>query len=139
MSTLADIESDVATAVAGLSGMGARLTDDYRTDVYGPAVGATQFALRVDQLATQYSESDSPKQVADVEIDVVHRLGTAADEGAYVSTKYAHQASLSSATWWRAQIASALSVFEGPEVTSITERIGNVLRYTAKVRLVVKP
>lgn len=139
MPTLSDIETEVAAAVGTLAGMGTRLSDDYRAAVGGLAVGYTRFALRVDQLVTNQQDSDSPKKVADVEVDVVHRLGTAADEGAYAAAKYVHQADLARAGWWRAQVASALTVYEGPEVTAITERIGNVLKYTTKVRLVVKP
>lgn len=139
MASLATLAAEIATDVTALGGITARLTLDHRRNIPKPAAGTTRFALRMGMVSEDPTDSSAVAEVAYVLLDIVHTLASGTDEAAYnEGAKLTDQASLLSRAFWE-DMAAVLYAQARPEVIESSERIGNVIRYTVAVRLVLVP
>jgi hypothetical protein len=134
MATLATVATNIATAVAALSGTPVRCGSDRRTNLEGLAAGAYKYQLRVDHL-TEIIRSNTSYQAATVTVVMHHELASPSAERTYTEgVMLTHQASLMDAAWWRA-ITGVYDVAEGPTLQSEAERAGNTISYSMAVTL----
>jgi len=134
MASLTTVETNVAAAIAALSGTPARVGSDMVTNLEGLSTGTTKFQLRKDYLTRiEGSSSNIAYYAATLFVTIHHQLASATAERTYTSgAMLTHQKSLSDPAWWRA-ISGVFEVIEGPTLQSEAERNGNTISYSYAV------
>lgn len=138
MATVAQLDADLAIAIAALPSSPTRFARDLDPESERIAVGATRFALRTTQITVdEGSDANQSRQVAGVTLRLAHSLADPTDERAYTTgVQLDDQALVASSAWWRG-IASVHEIVEGPEVEELPERIGSVVHYQVEATVVV--
>jgi hypothetical protein len=136
MATLAQLETAIAAAIAGLTGTPSRCNSDMRDDLEALAAGAYKFQLRKDHLTQiEGSSSNVSWDAATITVTIHHELASPTAERTYTSgVMLTHQKSLMDPSWWYA-ISGVHGVQEGPTLQSESERIGNTISYVMAVTL----
>ena len=136
MASLATVETNIATAIAGLTGTPVRCGSDMVTNLEGLAAGAVKFQLLKDHLTEiEHGSSNVAWPAATITVTMHHQLSSSTNERAYTSsTMLTHQKSLMDPSWWRA-ISGVFEVREGPTLQSEAERVGNTISYSMAVTL----
>ena len=136
MATASTLRSDLGTAVDLIAG--SRITgSDYSRRVALPS-GTNDFQIRVDAVGLDREDANTAYALAQAEVTVARDVG-ATEADAEVQSMLSLQATLTSHAFWRALSASVFEVTQGPEVVDTIERVGNVLAFTVRCEVRLKP
>lgn len=136
---LATFASEVAAMVVALSPT-RRFTHDRVQDRDRLDAGETAYQMRVEGRGEDGTDSNVVKLVAQVEVEIHHRLATWTAERTYTEGAMLtdHEA-LASKSAWRSACASVDHFLEHPELDRPSERDGDRISYIYKALVRLNP
>lgn len=141
MSTVANVLSDAAAAVASLISGATRASSDYARDRDVVGAGETIYQLRGWHLGKDNSNANTSYDVARIELTVATGLASPTNERAYTeAAMLTQQDAVLAASWWRALASVYYTDPDNPPaLTDDVARVGNVIVWTMAVELLVQP
>lgn len=144
MSTIADLDTDVAAAIIAQTACTQRMQSDYLADL-GEVIpeGEYRFRLRVNAFQRPPLNVNASIYTCTVEVDWLCMVPFAAADGVYRDNAWADQLTLTDGTdvgFWT-PLASVLDIDTdtAPTVTDTIERVGQLLRYTVTAQVRLQP
>lgn len=141
MSTVAELDTEVALAIAVNTSLANRMNSDYDIDT-GEVVpdGTRVFRQRVDVQNKVDMGSNIFSYGIQIEIDSIVKMATPVDERDDLVTIWTDQQVFTDPEFWRT-MAAVFELAEGttPQIVEPVTRVGQVLLYTATVQLVLQP
>lgn len=127
---------------AGAFASAVELSSDLRDDLDSIPAGALRFALR-PTYAGELIRSNTTYQTWQIEVDVVRKLGLAEAERTYtegaVTGMVTQQAAIMARAFWRVAGVYDLDDAEDARELEPAERVGRVVRFTARARILLAP